>query len=157
MKIQIRHSVFETNSSSTHAINVFRGYDSKNVPESIVVRPGEFGWECNTFDDPESKISYLYTWCLGRMSVEDARNKIEEALNNIGVKEVKFIDNGGWWPTGYIDHSENLYEDNLKTIFNKYFGDFIFGESSYIETGNDNDYEDVCEDSRADFSFYKGN
>ena len=29
MKIQIRKGVFETNSSSTHAINIFRGYNEK--------------------------------------------------------------------------------------------------------------------------------
>ena len=156
MKTQIRRGAFETNSSSTHAINIYRGCDT-NIPETIYVRPGEFGWECDTFSWPEDKLSYLYTWCLSRMSKEDAQDKIKEALLNLGVKEVIFEDGGTWWEDGYIDHSEDLYNDDLETIFNNYFEDFIFNSASYIETGNDNDDIDVCEDSSADFSLYKGN
>lgn len=157
MKKQIRKGAFETNSSSTHAINIFRGYDEKNIPESIVVTPGEFGWECDTYYDAESKLSYLYTWCLSVMSKDEAEYKIKEALVNLGVKEVEFEDGTGWYEDGYIDHSGNLYREDLDTIFENYFGDFIFGDSSYIETGNDNDDVDVCEDGRADFSIYKSN
>ena len=157
MKKQIRRGAFETNSSSTHAINIFKGYDEKNIPESVVIKPGEFGWECDTYYDFESKLSYLYTWCLGLMSRESAQIKIEEALHNIGVKEVEFEECSGWWEDGYIDHSEDLYKCDLDVIFENYFGDFIFGNSSYIETGNDNDEVDVWEDGRADFSIYKGN
>ena len=152
MKKQIRRGAFETNSSSTHAINIFKGYDEKNIPESVVIKPGEFGWECDTYYDFESKLSYLYTWCLGLMSRESAQIKIEEALHNIGVKEVEFEECSGWWEDGYIDHSEDLYKCDLDVIFENYFGDFIFGNSSYLETGNDNDEVDVWEDGRADFS-----
>jgi len=157
MKRQIRKGAFETNSSSTHAINIFRGYDEKNIPESIVVRPGEFGWECDTYYDYDSKLSYLYTWCLSRMSPEIAEAKIENALKNVGVKEVEFEIGEGWREEGCIDHSEDLYDGDLDNIFNEYFADFVFGDMSYIETGNDNDDIDVCEDDRADFSIYKGN
>ena len=157
MKTQIRKGAFETNSSSTHAINIFRGYDEKNIPESIVVTPGEFGWECDTYYDAESKLSYLYTWCLSVMSKDEAEYRIKEALTNLGVKEVEFEECSGWYEEGYIDHSEDLYRGDLDTIFENYFGDFIFGCSSYIETGNDNDDIDVCEDYRADFSIYKSN
>lgn len=157
MKIQIRKGVFETNSSSIHAINIFRGYNEKNIPESIVVRPGEFGWECDTYYDFESKLSYLYTWCLNLMSKDEAEYKITQALNNLGVKEVEFEECSDWYEEGYIDHSEELYSKDLNIIFENYFGDFIFGDSSYIETGNDNSDIEVYEDGRADFSIYKGN
>lgn len=157
MKIQIRQGVFETNSSSTHAINIFRGYNEKNIPESIVVRPGEFGQECDTYYDFKSKLSYLYTWCLNLMSKDEAEYKITQALNNLRVKEVEFEECSGWYEEGYIDHSEELYSEDLNTIFENYFGDFIFGDSSYIETGNDNSDIEVYEDGRADFSIYKGN
>lgn len=157
MKIQIRKGVFETNSSSTHAINIFRGYNEKNIPESIVVRPGEFGWECDTYYDFENKLSYLYTWCLNLMGKDEAEYKITQALNNLGVKEVEFGECSDWYEEGYIDHSEELYSKDLNTIFENYFGDFIFGDSSYIETGNDNSDIEVYEDGRADFSIYKCN
>lgn len=157
MKKQIRKGVFETNSSSTHAINIFRGYNPENIPESIVVRPGEFGWERHTYDDVDSKLAYLYTWCLCRMSPEIAEAKIEKALKNVGVKEVEFEIGTGWREEGCIDHSEDLYNEDLDTIFDEYFADFVFGHMSYIETGNDNDDSSVCEDGSADFSIYKGN
>lgn len=157
MKIQIRKGVFETNSSSTHAINIFRGYNEKNIPESIVVRPGEFRQECDTYYDFKSKLSYLYIWCLNLMSKDEAEYKITQALNNLRVKEVEFEECSGWYEEGYIDHSEELYSEDLNTIFENYFGDFIFGDSLYIETGNDNSDIEVYEDGRADFSIYKGN
>ena len=65
MKTQIRKNIFETNSSSTHAVSIFRG-SNYSIPEKIVIRPGEFGWECETFSDPESKLAYLYTWILSK-------------------------------------------------------------------------------------------
>ena len=156
MNINIRRGAFETNSSSTHAINIYKGCDT-NIPETIYVRPGEFGWECETFSCPEDKLSYLYTWCLSKMSKEDAQDMIREALINLGVKEVIFKEGSTWWEDGYIDHSTELFDDDLETIFNNYFEDFIFNSASYIETGNDNDDYDVDVDNDADFSIYKGN
>lgn len=176
MKTQIRRGAFETNSSSTHAINIFRGYDEKNIPEKIIIRPGEFGWECDTFNDPESKLSYLYTWILSKCKsyeyndvtekyedhydykkLKDYQYRIKSKLLDAGVKEVKFVKCNGWFEDGYIDHSEDLYNEDLEAILENYFEDYIFNDASYIETGNDNDDIDVCEDSSADFSIYKSN
>ena len=91
------------------------------------------------------------------MSKDEAEYKITQALNNLGVKEVEFEECSGWYEEGYIDHSEELYSKDLNTIFENYFGDIIFRDSSYIETGNDNSDIEVYEDGRADFSIYKGN
>lgn len=158
MKRQIRQGAFETNSSSTHALNVFNGYrNDYYIPESITVRPGEFGWECDTYSSPEDKLAYLYTWMLGVMSKEEAQEKLTLLLEQAGVKEVEFENCGGYWEDGYIDHSEDLYSGDLTELLDKYFVDYVFNSASYVETGNDNDYEDVSEDPRADWSFYKGN
>lgn len=91
------------------------------------------------------------------MSKDEAEYKITQALNNLRVKEVEFEECSGWYEEGYIDHSEELYSEDLNTIFENYFGDFIFGDSLYIETGNDNSDIEVYEDGRDDFSIYKGN
>ena len=61
MKTQIRKNIFETNSSSMHAItvtakktNVYTGFCCDFVT-------GEFGWEHITYYDFQSKASYLWT------------------------------------------------------------------------------------------------
>lgn len=176
MKTQIRRGAFETNSSSTHAINIYRGSDYE-IPKSIIVRPGEFGWECTTFNSPEDKLSYLYTWCASKCHIwetnevtghyeshydykklKDYQYRIKSKLEALGVEEIDFETLSGWsYEYGYIDHSEDLYDNDLENILENYFEDFIFNHASYIETGNDNDDSDVCEDGSADFSIYKGN
>ena len=173
MKVQIRRGVFETNSSSTHAINIYKG-SNYVIPEHIVVRPGEFGWENDYYDDPVSKLSYLYTWCLSRCSSwdkneitgqyeshydyklqKDYQHRIKSNLEALGVKDVEFI---GDTDDGYIDHSSKLNEDDLENILQNWFEDFIFNGQSCVITGNDNDEDnDVSYDARAAFSIYKGN
>lgn len=175
MKKQIRKNIFETNSSSTHAVSIFRGgpYD---IPERITICPGEFGWECEIYSDPESKLSYLYTWMLVKCNkyeynevtghyeshydydkLKDYQYRLKSKLLEAGVKEVEFKKSNGYWEDGYIDHSEDLFNEDLETILEEYFLDYIFNNASYIETGNDNDDYDVNEDGNADFSFFKGN
>lgn len=174
MKVQIRKGVFETNSSSTHAINIYKGSDYV-IPEHITVRTGDFGWENDYYDDPESKLAYLYTWCLSRCTSwvkneitgqyeshydhklrKDYQYRIKSNLESLGIKDINFIDDED--DDGYIDHSGNLKEEDLEDILNYYFEDFIFNQKSCIITGNDNDEEDmVSEDYRADLAIYKGN
>ena len=61
MKLQVRNSVFETNSSSVHAISIFKDdtYENYNG-EYLEIEPGKFGWEKDTYNDVYSKLSYLY-------------------------------------------------------------------------------------------------
>lgn len=44
MKRQIRKSVFETNSSSTHAICITKKKDNYKLPDHIDFEFGKFGW-----------------------------------------------------------------------------------------------------------------
>lgn len=177
MRTQIRRGAFETNSSSTHAINIYKKGGRYEIPESIVIRPGEFGWECETYNYPEDKLSYLYTWILEKCNtfeqneitgnwethcdyklLKDYQYRLKSKLEALGVKEVIFEKCGGWHENGYIDHSSSLYTDDLETILESYFEDFVFNSASYIETGNDNSEDSyVNEDIHADFSIYKGN
>jgi len=175
MKTQIRRGAFETNSSSTHAINIYRGSDYE-IPKTITVRAGDFGWECETYSYPEDKLSYLYTWCMSMCSgyelndvtnqyefhtdykkLKDYQYRIKSKLESLGVEEVIFGNSTGWRDSGSIDHSEDLYEEDLEAILENYFEDFIFNQASYIETGNDNDDTSVDEDWNADYHLYKGN
>ena len=175
MRTQIRKGAFETNSSSTHAVSIFRG-SNYVIPEEIIIRPGEFGWSCEIYNTPEDKLSYLYTWILSMCSsyeynevtnkyeehydykkLKDYQYRLKSKLEALGVKEVEFEQCNGWDKDGYIDHSEKLYFEDLETILESYFEDYVFNPDSYIETGNDNDEYDVSEDPAADFSFYKSN
>lgn len=61
MKRQIRKSVFETNSSSTHAICITKKKDNYKIPKHIDFEFGEFGWECDEYHDTRNKASYLIT------------------------------------------------------------------------------------------------
>jgi len=176
MKTQIRRGAFETNSSSTHAINIFRG-SNYSIPESVTIVPGEFGWENEDYDHYEDKLSYLYTWILAKChsytfnnatgqyedhydykKLKDYQYRIKSKLEQADVKEVIFEKNNSeWYEDGYIDHSEDLFDDDLEAILENYFLDFVFNPTSYIETGNDNSDYDVDTNPSADFTIYKGN
>ena len=64
----IRHSVFETNSSSTHSLSLGNGLalcDTLELPTNdaneVVVELGEFGWGYETLYLQSMKLSYLLT------------------------------------------------------------------------------------------------
>ena len=73
MKRQIRRSVYETNSSSTHAICISKNNDYKKR-DYIEFETGEFGWEWDTYETVHSKASYLITAILNGYDKEDAYN-----------------------------------------------------------------------------------
>lgn len=114
MKIQIRKSVFETNSSSTHAIAIDKSYRGVNdilwmrhckeevlneeqkeklkkypLPKSVYFAPGEFGWEAETYTDTQSKASYLITAMYELLSFDEFDDKINQFkkwLNEEGIE-----------------------------------------------------------------------
>ena len=93
MKTQIRRSVFETNSSSTHSISIVREPTNIHFPTTLEFNVGEFGWEWKTYSDYLSKASYLYTAILYNTYLEsnteliDGKQKcramVNEKLNKI--------------------------------------------------------------------------
>lgn len=167
MRRQIRRSVFETNSSSTHSICITKD-DVYNKPNSVNFTFGEFGWERDEHCDINTKASYLFTGIYGYFEQEEAeflKNNIKEYLESEGVAcnfigEIKYekeyfsadID-------GYIDHGDDL-RDFVKDVCNnknKLFR-FLFSDESFIITGNDNDDYDVNINVDYDHEeYYKGN
>jgi len=163
MKRQIRHNVFETNSSSTHSIVITRSNENLSIPKTMKANFGEFGWECATYADPEDKLSYLYTGIKGCYydEPENELNRLKSMMKNFGI-EVEWQENSGdFWEHGYVDHAGELNEfieavlstdDTLKR--------FLFSDDSYILTGNDNSDYDCCgvgELSYEHDEYYKGN
>lgn len=150
MRRQIRRSVYETNSSSTHAICIAKdGYELK---DHIDFHTGEYGWECEEYGDLDNKASYLITAILS-MDKEYADEKLTrlkdildeyEITYTIPELNVKSYEYGKekhyYYGIGYdyIDHAGELksWLDDLLSDSDKLFR-YLFGNSIII-TGNDN-------------------
>lgn len=159
--IQVRQGVFETNSSSTHAIIIAR--EGTKVFDRVDFRIGKFGWEQEIYGYPEGKASYFYTLAC-YLYDKDFADEISELLSPYGItctfsKHPHFSEHG-YLDNGYVDHAEDgeeLVRDLLSDA--SLLIDFLFNDESYVETGNDNDDEPVGVDKpRCEYvEYYKGN
>lgn len=149
---QIRRNVFETNSSSSHSLTlahealVTQPFADDVLREGVVtVAPGEFGWAWERFYAPASKLAYLVTYLTGG-EVEDTAEDLTEALiardaRMAMLAQVVHEHTGctlrvapGY---GHIDHqSLDVAERAFDT--EQELAAFVFGEGSYLQTGNDN-------------------
>ena len=139
--IQIRQGIFETNSSSVHAICISK--KPYVLPEKIVFNACEYGWEDNKRKLPD----YLYTALI---EFEDTQKleHMKKLIESLGVECVyrkpKVIHSewGDYYDCG-IDHSINLC-DFISSVFSD--DDLLlrclFSDGSYVHTGNDN--SDTC-------------
>ena len=145
MKTQIRKSVFETNSSSTHSLVITDANDLlQNLgidPDGSVVigRDGtiEFGWEQEDYNDPHSKVNYAYFQSESR---DEWRSLLEEVvLEHTGAERIKYdFPKTQWGPEGYIDH-QSLGGDCAEMFDSKEtLKRFLFSPKSYVITDNDN-------------------
>lgn len=143
MKRQIRNSVFETNSSSTHSIAISK----KNpvIGKYIHFRIGEFGWENDCVDTAD----YLYTAILEQNDSDELLEQLKNILDGYSIEyefeEPKYIDSESgykWLDYGYVDHSNEAREFIFAVLGNEdLLMRYLFGDSS-VYTGNDN--QDSC-------------
>ena len=176
MKIQIRQGVFETNSSSTHAISICEYHSNVELPEVVKFESNQdFGWEFENYTDVYSKANYLWLAICYKYNTPEDEDKLLEAkatlsqyLERIGViaefEELEYTESS-WNPErryldmrGYIDHSGDLYEmvDALLEDPELLYG-YLFNSESMVSTGNDNDDRGIEYAKDAIFSVYKGN
>lgn len=145
MKRQIRQGVFETNSSSTHAICISKNHDTSNLklPDTVAFTHGEFGWECETLRNVWEKASYLYEAILGTYGENGAEEKIDhvkEVLSKYGVAYAFEPCSDKYWDDGYIDH---VGQDDMPEWLENMMSDddalltYLFGDA-FVVTGNDN-------------------
>lgn len=150
MKRQIRKGVYETNSSSIHAICITKD-NTYNLENHIDFCVGEYGWEFEEYRDTYNKASYLITAILS-FDKEYADEKLEQlksildsygityTLPELKIQSYKWNNKIHYYYDidGYIDHSEELKAllDNLLSDQDKLFK-YLFGDSIII-TGNDN-------------------
>lgn len=146
MKYQIRKGVFETNSSSTHAICISKNhtYDELRLPEQIEFHTDYFGWEFGTHTSPEDKASYLYSAIVNMNDDEYEKEAIEyikKVLNKKGVSAKFAKDNGEYHCC--IDHfgSDDMHDWlRLMLTDDSALMTYLFGDS-FVITGNDNSDE----------------
>lgn len=160
---QIRNSVFETNSSSTHSLTInSKILDAKinlevnGFDNNIHVSSGEFGWGYEELTSQYKKLSYLVT-----MMFEKEIKNIKDAINIYESESFKLIDDAIFEHTGhhialdeidlkrnkiniegYIDHQsyekyasfkDFLEQNNVSVI------EFVFGDT-IMKIDNDNHY-----------------
>lgn len=136
MKTQIRSGVFETNSSSTHAICIGETYVHPDIDpnEVSVVFSGQFGWEYETYVG-DFIFSYLYTLAIEYDDVENFTNIVRGYLEEIGEKvdfEEKYYDCGvdhAWEARDFYDWALSSKENLFRCVHSM---------DTFIVTGNDN-------------------
>lgn len=146
MKRQIRSSVFETNSSSTHSIAI----PKKPVVagEYISFSIGEFGGENDCVDT----ANYLYTAILEQDDRNELLDKLKDILNNHSIKykfekpKYKKSNDGKYiwlsFDCGYIDHANETRKFVLAVLNDEdLLIRYLFGDSA-VYTGNDNQDDD---------------
>lgn len=174
--INIRHGLFETNSSSTHAICIAKKNDNLVIPQSLNFTLNDFGWEECFYYDVEDKASYFYTALYNsydediKKNFENIKNHIYDVLGKAGCEcwfdKERPSKWGRWMESGYIDHQNEIDPLIHKLIKNdKMLFRFLFSPDSFVVTGNDNSYWfddwaenfDGSEDAGKVDVFYKGN
>lgn len=138
---QIRSSVFETNSSSTHSICIDRT-PVKQYPSHIHFRTGEYGWENGEYD----LADYLFTaicelYDAGEL--EDKLNHVREVLARHDIEcDFQLPDKHSYW--WGIDHSYETAEFVNAVMSNDdLLLRALFGSESCVYTGNDNEEREV--------------
>ena len=178
MKIQIRKSVFETNSSSVHSISIAKYSHTENDKIVLEARLGEFGWEHELYTEPCEKLSYLWTavYCLAdheawgekqdfvkhAQILEEWKEIISDIFSQYNI-EIEYEYKGAFCSSCssiyYIDHGWEL-KDMLEAFKNNpnLMVDFVMSENSVVETYNDNsDYDILTPNAEYIYEYTKGN
>jgi len=154
MTQQIRKSVFETNSSSSHSLTLAAG-DLVKTPFNLDVLRlgtlqlglGDYQWEWYRYYDTDNKAQYLMTQLFHYNGIPDGEpaEVTRELRHNAqfdmlcrvieeqtGVKLEAYPGSQGSIDHDSVGNCLEVFEseETLRT--------FLFSESSYIETGNDN-------------------
>ena len=141
MKISVRRSIFETNSSSTHCLCYISGSSTKKPPKKLHLTYSDYNWEYEIITGTEPKANYLYSLCVSLDLEEEFKEAIKEALPETKIFYGKSYDNFG------MDHSND--KSKLLEIMGsrKNFKKFLLN-NSFIITGNDNDDYKVTDIAR---------
>lgn len=147
MKQTIRHSAWETNSSSIHTITIMKKA-KQSVPDEIYASLQAYGWEFEVYDDPNSKISYLISAIYYiDDNVEEKISLLRSYLDEINVKLNFDSSEAEKHKDEYhIDHGCEL-DGFIKDVLNdkNLLYAYLFSEHSKVKTGNDNADDDMVD------------
>lgn len=146
MQQQIRRSVFETNSSSSHSLTLDRTalveqpFSKELLRKGIVyVASDDFGWEWKRLYTPLNKLRYLVTHLFAFYGHDES---LEQSHPMRMLRKVVADHTGCTLEVadynGCIDHessgtaSESFANETTLHAF-------LFGKDSFVETGNDNE------------------
>lgn len=161
MKI-IRKHVFETNSSSMHALVIAKSGNNLETPTELhLAWDGGYGWENEVYTDQVNKFTYLGILAAG-IQEEEVNNELEnyfEKLKEIGFtigdyeddeKEIKKKLLKSW--DYYVDHENEAYGAYMSIVYDSdRLKRFMLSPKSFITTGNDNDDGDIWSKPNAMF------
>lgn len=172
MKRIIRSNMFETNSSSTHAICICTDTSllkELKHPAYLYFGIGTHGWEFESLSSPKEKANYLYTGildCYGG-NCEDKIEKLKDMLLSFGCtpefEEPKWSKYGDEvslsFDCGYVDHATVLRPFIEKILDSPdLLYSYLFSDYSYILKGNDNsEDEPTIEEDYEHYEYYKDN
>lgn len=160
--IQIRNGVFETNSSSVHAMIIT---DAKVKPGSVVhFGIGEFGWEKEIYTTTNEKATYFYTaalCCHGNVVNKIIKTMLEPYGVRCEFDEAVFNKYGLEY--GHVDHGYEAIDfvDALLSDVDMLIR-FLFSDESFVVTSNDNEWDNsfIENATKVDYphtEFMKGN
>jgi len=140
--INVRTNIFETNSSSVHAMIITK---EKVQPDmKVYFGFGEYGWENRTYYDTKDKAAYFYTAacsCYGN----EVDQKIKDLLEpyDIQCEFARPVFGRYSLESGYIDHSYETVDfvDALLSDADMLIR-YLFSEDSFVVTSNDNEWDD---------------
>jgi hypothetical protein len=146
----IRTSVFETNSSSMHAISFATDEPKVTVDKLYISASGEYGWEIHDYEAPDEKLDYATVafMLIARNEVKselenDVTDYIEEKLKNVAecfakhgvtvefAEDLYKVDIKRYGTnvyteveiSGYIDHQSAPYEDSDSAQVARWFAE----------------------------------
>lgn len=168
MKTTIRKGVFETNSSSTHAICIDKE-SAQEYPVTLSLYMDHFGWDFRSLSSPSEKASYLYTAATSLdewLTNENLAERVKSAIwnrciaHNVDINVAR-IPSDDYWYT--VDHALQLEEFvNAMLRSEKTLDAYLFSLGSYVFMGNDNSEKKLGDKEWADIHphgtiYYKGN
>src|SRR5665647_2579529 len=128
----IRNGVFETNSSSVHALAIPK--DRSCMPHSLNFGVGEFGWE---YEEVYATEDYFWT---AIRSLDNEGNNFKQRFLNIMAENNLQCDYDEKSNDFCIDHCDELY-DFVEMLLNDQGKLFAFLYGGLVHTGSDN-YQD---------------
>lgn len=147
MKFTIRHSVFETNSSSMHSFSWVKTFEPNklNIPKELYIKTAIFGWYTPVeFEQGsvEEKVSYLYTAAVQFNRVEELKENLFNIADTFDFKiYFEEIDMDNFY--GIDGNSSDEAKELLYTVLSNDSNllNFLFRDDTDIIITNDNEFD----------------